>query len=81
MNDPQQTFRRLAQQLQRSGGGGGRPPPGLIGGTGLLVALVGGGLLLNASLFNGACASMDEVCNLLNSDLVDGGHRAIKYTR
>ncbi|EIN12731.1 hypothetical protein PUNSTDRAFT_97564 [Punctularia strigosozonata HHB-11173 SS5] len=65
MNDPQQAFRRFAQQLQKSGGGGGgRPPPGLLGGTGLLVALVGGGLLLNASLFN-----------------VDGGHRAIKYTR
>jgi len=33
-------------------------------GGGLLAALIGGGLLLNASLFN-----------------VDGGHRAIKYTR
>ncbi|RDX49896.1 hypothetical protein OH76DRAFT_1403133 [Lentinus brumalis] len=37
---------------------------GFFAGSGLLVALVGGGIALNASLFN-----------------VDGGHRAIKYTR
>jgi hypothetical protein len=39
-------------QLRRTAGGagGGRQP---ILGAGLLVALVGGGLLLNASLFNG----------------------------
>ncbi|CAL1712843.1 unnamed protein product [Somion occarium] len=66
----QEAFRRLAQQLQRaSGGGGGGPkgpggPKGLLTGGGLVVVLIGGGLALNASLFN-----------------VDGGHRAIKYTR
>lgn len=65
----QDAFRRLSQQLQRAGrnagGGGGLPGgKGFFAGSGLLVALVGGGLLLNASLFN-----------------VDGGHRAIKYTR
>ncbi|KAK7681554.1 Prohibitin-2, subunit of the prohibitin complex (Phb1p-Phb2p) [Cerrena zonata] len=64
----QEAFRRLAQQIQRAGGGGGGPnrpgPKGLLTGGGLLVALVGGGLALNASMFN-----------------VDGGHRAIKYTR
>lgn len=37
---------------------------GVTAGGGLIIALVGGGILLNASLFN-----------------VDGGHRAIKYTR
>ncbi|KAI8986225.1 band 7 family-domain-containing protein [Trametes punicea] len=40
------------------------PVKGFFTGTGLLVALLGGGFALNASLFN-----------------VDGGHRAIKYTR
>ncbi|PIL22344.1 hypothetical protein GSI_15032 [Ganoderma sinense ZZ0214-1] len=65
----QDAWRRLSQQLQRvstSGGGGGPrlPVRGFFTGSGLLLALVGGGLALNASLFN-----------------VDGGHRAIKYTR
>ncbi|KAI0688882.1 band 7 family-domain-containing protein [Earliella scabrosa] len=65
----QDAFRRLAQQLQRAsagGGGGGprMPGRGFFTGSGLLLALVGGGIALNASLFN-----------------VDGGHRAIKYTR
>ncbi|KAI9058148.1 proteolysis and peptidolysis-like protein [Trametes sanguinea] len=65
----QDAWRRLTQQVQRatSGGGGGgprMPVRGFFTGTGLLLALVGGGIALNASLFN-----------------VDGGHRAIKYTR
>ncbi|KDQ62297.1 hypothetical protein JAAARDRAFT_121257 [Jaapia argillacea MUCL 33604] len=62
----QDTFRRLAQQLQRGAGGGGGMPggKGLFAGGGLIIALVAGGVALNASLFN-----------------VDGGHRAIKYTR
>lgn len=64
----QEAFRRLAQQIQRasSGGGGGGFPSGkgFTAGGGLLLALIGGGVALNASLFN-----------------VDGGHRAIKYTR
>ncbi|KAI6114299.1 band 7 family-domain-containing protein [Pisolithus sp. B1] len=65
----QEAFRRFAQQLQRAGGaGGGSGLPGgpgrFFAGSGLLLALIGGGILLNASLFN-----------------VDGGHRAIKYTR
>ncbi|KII86748.1 hypothetical protein PLICRDRAFT_164044 [Plicaturopsis crispa FD-325 SS-3] len=68
MNNGQEAFRRLTRQLQNAtGGNGGRIPGGsggLFAGGGLLVALVGGGVLLSASLFN-----------------VDGGHRAIKYTR
>ncbi|KAF7422409.1 Prohibitin-2, subunit of the prohibitin complex (Phb1p-Phb2p) [Pleurotus ostreatus] len=63
----QEAFRRIANQLRNAGGGGpipGGAPKGFFAGGGLLVALIGGGLLLNASLFN-----------------VDGGHRAIKYTR
>ncbi|KDQ11125.1 hypothetical protein BOTBODRAFT_163177 [Botryobasidium botryosum FD-172 SS1] len=62
-------FARLAAQLQarnRAGGGGGGPP----GGKGLFA---GGGLIIALAL--GGVA--------LNSSLfnVDGGHRAIKYTR
>ncbi|KAK7056879.1 Prohibitin-2, subunit of the prohibitin complex (Phb1p-Phb2p) [Paramarasmius palmivorus] len=58
----QETMRRLAMQLRNAGG----PNPGrsFFAGSGLLIALVAGGVALNASLFN-----------------VDGGHRAIKYTR
>ncbi|KAF8231786.1 hypothetical protein L208DRAFT_1398465 [Tricholoma matsutake] len=58
----QEAFRRLANQLRTTGGG--PAPKGLFAGTGLIVTLLAGGLILNASLFN-----------------VDGGHRAIKYTR
>ncbi|CAE6415955.1 unnamed protein product [Rhizoctonia solani] len=67
--NPQQgrdAFARFAAELQRQarGGGGGRPGRGLLGGGAGLLLLVGGGIALNASLFN-----------------VDGGHRAIKYSR
>jgi prohibitin 2 len=87
MNNQQEAFRRFAQQLQRaSQGGGGFPggsPRGLYAGGGLVIALVAGGLALNASLFNGAhlpsfCIRPREI-NGINT--VDGGHRAIKYTR
>ncbi|KAF8578079.1 proteolysis and peptidolysis-like protein [Ramaria rubella] len=67
----QDAFRRIAQQLQARARGGGQGPRGqlpgaggVFAGTGLLVALIAGGIGLNAALFN-----------------VDGGHRAIKYTR
>lgn len=59
----QNDFRRFAQQLQKAAGGGagggggfprGTPPRGFFAGGGLIVALVAGGLALNASLFNGA---------------------------
>lgn len=61
MNNGQEAFRRLTNQIR---GGGGPAPKGLFAGSGLLVALVAGGIALNSSLFN-----------------VDGGHRAIKYSR
>lgn len=58
MNNGQEAFRRLANQLRTSGGGGGGPlpggPKGLFAGSGLLIVLVAGGFALNASLFNGA---------------------------
>jgi hypothetical protein len=50
----QEAFRRLANQLRTAGGSGGGPAPkGLFAGSGLLISLVAGGFLLNASLFNG----------------------------
>ena len=56
MNNGQQAFRRLVVQL-RSGSGGGRgggpSGKGMFAGGGLLAALVGGSVLVNASLFNG----------------------------
>lgn len=82
----QEAFRRFAQQLQRAGQSGGSRIPGgskgFFAGSGLLVALVGGGLALNASLFNGTCGKQ-FIAYALNFNLVtvDGGHRAIKYTR
>jgi len=54
----QEAWKRLASQLQKvgvSGGRGGIPGgKGAFAGGGLLIALVAGGLALNASLFNGA---------------------------
>ena len=51
----QEAFRRLANQLKSSGGGNPLPggKRGFFAGSGLLIALVGGGLALNTSLFNG----------------------------
>ena len=55
----QEAWKRLANQLQKaatSGGRGGVPGgKGAFAGGGLLIALVAGGFVLNASLFNGAC--------------------------
>jgi len=57
----QEAWKRLASQLQKasvSGGRGGIPGgKGAFAGGGLLIALVAGGLTLNASLFNGAYIS------------------------
>jgi prohibitin 2 len=51
-------FQRIARQLEaasrQSGGGGGHGAPrGAFAGAGLLIALIGGGVALNSSLFNG----------------------------
>lgn len=56
MNNGQEAFRRLANQLRTAGGSGGPipgAPKGLFAGSGLLIALVAGGFALNSSLFNG----------------------------
>lgn len=74
----------------RGGGGGGGIPGGFKGfmaGGGLLAVLAGGGLILNYSLFNGVscvfrCYGVRQQRRLLTVILVvDGGHRAIKYSR
>ena len=56
----QEAFKRFARQVQKASQGGGAPK-GLFAGGGFIVALVAGGLALNASLFNG------ELRNLLLS--------------
>lgn len=61
MSDPQEVFRRFALELQqraKAGAGGGGAPKGLFAGTGLIIALVAGGVALNASLFNGTSSSL-----------------------
>jgi prohibitin 2 len=87
-----EAFARLAQQLNRarlqaSGGGGGKGGGGMPGGFkgfmaggGLLAVLAGGGLILNYSLFNGK-PTVADVRHSTNKFIVDGGHRAIKYSR
>ena len=86
-NQQQESLKRFMNQLQQSGrrvpsGPGGRPPAGFLAGGGLIVALVAGGVLLNASLFNGVPISYLSLrCKDTYRSLVDGGHRAIKYTR
>jgi prohibitin 2 len=64
MSEGQEAFKRFQQQLRRAanqGTGGKLPggPGGLFAGGGLIVALVAGGLALNASLFNGMRFSLD----------------------
>ncbi|KAM3066281.1 Prohibitin-2, subunit of the prohibitin complex (Phb1p-Phb2p) [Clarireedia jacksonii] len=65
MSSPQDMFKRLQRMANDAGRGGGGPPP-----KGMATA-VGGGIALVALLMVGNNA-------LFN---VDGGHRAIKYTR
>lgn len=75
--DPE-SFRKFATQVRSVGNGG--PPRGFLTGSGLLIVLVAGGFALNASLFNGSSLNLAERERLTLAE-VDGGHRAIKYTR
>ncbi len=61
--NPREMFAQLQRMANQAGRGGG-PAPKIGGAAAGLLLLVGGGAVLNESLFN-----------------VDGGHRAIKYTR
>jgi prohibitin 2 len=78
----------LAKRGTRFGGAGGGPPKGLFGGIGGLI-LVGGGIwVANNALFNGTQYTSGMLLQLLQHQVVqcwrptvDGGHRAIKYTR
>ena len=65
MSNPQDVFKRLQRMANQAGRGGGGPSPRGMAGG------VGGLLLLGGVLVAGNNA-------LFN---VDGGHRAIKYTR
>ena len=54
-------FRRFIEQMQQRGASGGlrppQPPKGAFGAAGAVALLIGGGLLLSNSLFNGmSCA-------------------------
>jgi prohibitin 2 len=54
-------FRRFAQQIQRRATSGGMPGGrGALAGGGALFALVGGGILLSTSLFNGKGSLANE---------------------
>lgn len=75
--DPE-SFRKFATQVRSVGNGG--PPRGFLTGSGLLIVLVAGGFALNASLFNGTSLNLAKRERLTLAE-VDGGHRAIKYTR
>lgn len=79
------SVRRLLRQVQAASQNRPKPGPGgFFAGSGI-VLLVLGGLAVNASLFNGmrAAALLDgrQASAYDASVLVDGGHRAIKYTR
>ena len=88
----QQLNRARLQASKAAGGGGGGGSggqlpggKGFMAGGGLLFALAGGGLLLNYSLFNGMSSATE--CPIQRKrgsgadNIVDGGHRAIKYSR
>lgn len=83
MNEGQEAFRRFTRQLRVGGASNGRFPGGgggLFAGSGLLIALAAGGFALNAALFNGErLPSLSGKWSNFSS--VDGGHRAIKYSR
>ena len=83
--DPRETWRKLqqtlasAQQQGRRGLGGN--PRNLFGGAAGLLLLGGGALVLNNALFNGKIPYSNLQLAPTNAYQVDGGHRAIKYTR
>lgn len=92
-----EAFAKLMQQLNRArlqangaraagggGGGGGGPqiPGGALAGGGLIAVLLGGGLLLNSSVYNGELSETRlRMTGVETDQTVDGGHRAIKYSR
>lgn len=80
----EESVRRLLRQVQAASQNRAKPGPGGFFAGGGLVLLVLGGLAVNASLFNGMRAPrlVHAPHNAYGMCLVvDGGHRAIKYTR
>ena len=73
-------FRKYGVELRMP-----RGRPGGAGGVGWLIALGAGAVLVNASLYNGAPTTFFFVgiigFEILMCVAVDGGHRAIKYSR
>jgi prohibitin 2 len=80
--DLQRTLQNAQEQGRRFGGGRGNPRNALGGLLGL-VLLGGGAVLISNSLFNGLFLLADSRRRVrgLMEIVVDGGHRAIKYTR
>lgn len=81
-------MRNAQQQLQKAGrrfggaGGGGPGPQAPFTAIGGLLLLAGGAYAFNNALFNGRLHNsllIPDQC--ANPAPVDGGHRAIKYTR
>lgn len=66
MSDPRETWARLQQTLQSAqrrgrGGLGGGLPKNVFGGAAGAVLLIGGGLVLSNSLFNGEHSILLEI--------------------
>ena len=90
---PREAWQRIQSALKTQGargggfpGAGGRPTKGLLGGFGGLVLLGGLYLTANNALFNGMPHGRNKLIllsanNVPCVNIVDGGHRAIKYTR
>jgi prohibitin 2 len=85
--DPREAIRKLQQQIQQRtrgsfGGRGGFPGGAPILPIVAIGVLLGGGFIVSNSIFNGR-AILEQSCNwnVLTLLTVDGGHRAIKYTR
>jgi prohibitin 2 len=88
-NNPRETWNRFQSALQRAQKSGGRgAPKGAIGGGLGLLLLLGAVAVGNSALFNGnsiqnIAVSLGAIHSFADchASIVDGGHRAIKYTR
>jgi len=87
MADRSELWRKMQQNMQRmqqsGGGGGGRNPKAFFGTAALAIAGVGGVYLFQNALFNGTNPplSFSFIIYIDCWGLVDGGSRAVKYSR
>lgn len=83
--DPRDYFKKLQQSISsaQQKGRGGLPggPRNFFGGAAGLVLLATGAVVVNEALFNGTISYMRVFLIPSLRITVDGGHRAIKYTR